>query len=133
MKQQRNTKQRQLILEAVRERHDHPTADQLYLDVRALDGKVSRGTVYRNLNLLAQNGEVLIVRVPGADRFDCRLEQHYHLLCTACAKVCDVALPYRAELDSEIAQATGYVIQRHCVICEGLCPECQRAQAAETG
>ncbi|MEG0996020.1 MAG: transcriptional repressor, partial [Clostridia bacterium] len=92
-----------------------------------------RGTIYRNLNLLAQNGEILIVRVPGADRFDCRLERHYHLLCTSCGKVCDVPLPYHAELDKEISQATGFAIAWHHVICEGLCPECQKLQADAVG
>ena len=47
MKQQRKSRQRQMILDAVMTRCDHPTADQIYLDVRAEDDKISRGTVYR--------------------------------------------------------------------------------------
>lgn len=56
MKIQRSTKQRQLILEAVEKRHDHPTADQIYLDVHAVDERISRGTVYRNLGILSASG-----------------------------------------------------------------------------
>lgn len=58
MTQQRNTKQRKLILEVVQAHQDHPSADQIYAEVRKLDPKISRGTVYRNLNLLADNGEI---------------------------------------------------------------------------
>ena len=49
MKQQRNTRQRQLVLDAVRSRRDHPTAEQIYQSVHQVDAHVSRGTVYRNL------------------------------------------------------------------------------------
>ena len=56
MKQQRNTRQRQLVLDAVRARCDHPSADQIYLDVRAVDDRISRGTVYRNLKVLVEAG-----------------------------------------------------------------------------
>ena len=58
MKQQRNTRQRQLVLDVVRGRRDHPTAEQIYQSVREQDAHVSRGTVYRNLNLLCDNREI---------------------------------------------------------------------------
>lgn len=54
MKQQRNTRQRQLVLDEVRSRRDHPTAEQIFQNVHALDPHISRGTVYRNLNLLCR-------------------------------------------------------------------------------
>ena len=133
MKQQRNTRQRQLVLEAVRAHRDHPSADQIYLDVRAADEHISRGTVYRNLNLLEQNGEILHVKVPGMDRFDWRVDYHYHLLCTGCGAVIDVPTPYHAELDRELAGQTGYRIARHRLIFEGLCPACQAAQDPSRG
>lgn len=126
MKQQRNTHQRQLVLDAVTARHDHPTADDIYLDVRALDSRISRGTVYRNLSVLSLNGEILHVKVPTADRFDCRLDLHYHLLCTECGAVCDVPLPYHGELDAELSADTGFRIVRHRTVFEGICPACQR-------
>ena len=81
MKKQRNSKQRQLILDAVTARCDHPTADQIYLDVRSKDDRISRGTVYRNLGILAENGNITNVKNPSADRYDSRLDRHYHLYC----------------------------------------------------
>ena len=66
MKQQRNTRQRQLVLDVVRGRRDHPTAEQIYQSVREQDAHVSRGTVYRNLNLLCDNREIYRVSCPAA-------------------------------------------------------------------
>ena len=70
----RNTRQRQLVLDAVRARCDHPTAEDVYRDVHAIDEHVSRGTVYRNLNLLAETGVITTVKAPGAMRFDRRCD-----------------------------------------------------------
>lgn len=127
MKQQRNTKQRKLVLDAVRARCDHPNAEQIYQDVRAIEPKISRGTVYRNLSILIQNGEVLHVKVPKAERFEGhRLDPHYHLLCTGCGAVADVPLTYYPDFDKEVSARTGYVIERHRTLFEGLCPDCQK-------
>ena len=68
--QRRNTRQRKLVLDAVRQSYNHPTADEIYNVVRAQDDKISRGTVYRNLNLLADAGEILSIKTPGGSRFD---------------------------------------------------------------
>ena len=126
MKQQRSTWQRQLVLDTVRARHDHPSADQIYIDARTADDRISRGTVYRNLSLLAENGEILHVKVPGADRYDRRTDYHYHLICTGCGAVTDVPIIYRDALDSEVAGETGYRVSRHRTVFEGLCPKCQK-------
>lgn len=121
----RNTKQRQIVLEAVQNRMDHPTADQIYLDVRKIDSHISRGTVYRNLNVLSQNGDILHIKVPTADRFDLRTDKHYHIICTACDKVFDVPQGYSDCLDTSTAVATGFMVSRHRTVFEGVCPECQ--------
>ena len=131
MKQQRNTRQRQIIWKAVQARQDHPSADQIYLDVRETDDRISRGTVYRNLNQLAESGDILHVRIPGVDRFDCRIDLHYHLLCTECGRVSDLELPYDDKLDRLTGAATGYRIQRHRTVFEGMCPECLKKIAGQ--
>ncbi len=133
MKQQRNTKQRQLVLDAVRARCDHPSADQIYLDVRGLDNRISRGTVYRNLNVLVQQGEILQVKLPHMDRFESRLDVHYHLLCTGCGAVMDIPLSYREDLDEQTAKETGYSIERHRAVFEGLCPACRQKKNESKG
>lgn len=126
MKQRRNTKQRQLVLDAVKARCDHPSADEIYLDLRAANERISRGTVYRNLKVLEHQGAILLVKLPHIDRFEPRLDPHYHLICTGCGRVSDLDLPYRDELDEEAAENTGYRIERHRAYFEGLCPDCSR-------
>ncbi len=131
MKQTRNTRQRKLVEEAVKARKNHPTADEIYMDVRERDEKISRGTVYRNLNLLAESGEISHVRVPSADRYDFRLDRHYHTFCTGCGAVCDSPVPYTEEYDRLTEEATGFRITRHRTVFEGLCPECQKKELAK--
>lgn len=125
MKQQRHTHQRQLVLDAVQARCDHPTADQIYLDVRAIDDRISRGTVYRNLNFLVEQGDILQVKLPDVDRFEGYANQHYHLVCKDCGVVCDAPMLYDVRLDEEAAKHTGFAIHGHRTTFEGLCPECQ--------
>ncbi len=131
MKEQRSTRQRKLVWDTVKAHGDHPSADQIYLETRGKDPKISRGTVYRNLNLLVQNHQIRHVRLPGMDRFDWRVEPHYHLLCLGCGAVCDAPVPYRAELDQALAERTGYEISFHRMIFEGLCPDCRQKKEKE--
>lgn len=121
----RETKQRRLVLQAVQSRCDHPTAEQIYEDVHAINPKISHGTVYRNLNCLSEDGVITHVRVPGADRYDLRTDLHYHMFCVACKKVIDVPYPYKSSLDEETMQQSGYQIIRHRLVFEGICPECR--------
>lgn len=133
MKKERNTRQKKLILEAVRLHHDHPTADQIYLDVREKDEKISRGTVYRNLNRLTKNGEIADVEVSPANRFDCRLDKHYHMVCTVCGEVSDAPLEYEEQEDRRLEELTGFSVERHETTFRGICRKCMetRAQSAD--
>ena len=128
MKQKRNTRQRQLVLEAVRGRRDHPNAEQVYLKVRERDDKVSRSTVYRNLNVLAQEGQIHHVAMSDSDRFDRRTDLHYHLLCERCGELCDAPIAYREDLDRQLADSTGYAIAHHRGTFVGVCPECLKKE-----
>lgn len=122
----RNTKQRKLVLQAVQSRCDHPTAEQIYEDVHAVDPKISHGTVYRNLNCLSEEGSICHVRVPGADRYDLRTDLHYHMFCIKCKKVIDAPYPYKDDLDTDTTRQSGFNIIRHRLVFEGICPECQK-------
>lgn len=124
----RQTRQKQLVQDIVMGRKDHPTADQVYLEARSLDGKISRGTVYRDLSQLSQNGTIRQVKVPGPDRYDYRLAPHYHLLCKKCGMVVDADIPYSEELDKEVRKKSGYAIDLHRTVFEGTCPSCLKKQ-----
>lgn len=123
--QRRNTRQRALVLSAVQASCSHPTADEIYTAVRAQDSHVSRGTVYRNLNLLAEEGAVLSIKTPGGSRFDRTTEPHAHAICTACSTVIDVPVSFNDALNAQVSDATGWNIASHYTIFEGLCPACR--------
>ena len=121
---ERNTKQRKMVWDAVKARTDHPTANQIYLDVLQQDARVSRGTVYRNLNLLSEKGEITEVEVPEANRYDCRTDKHYHMLCRMCGEVCDAPVGYEESEDRRIEELTGFQVEGHDTIFRGICKQC---------
>ena len=123
-KSQRNTRQKELVLKAVQTHRDHPTADQIYLELRESSPDISRGTVYRNLKLLKVNRIIQQVELPDRDRFDWREEPHYHLRCSNCGKLSDAAIGYDPALDRALEEVTGYRITCHSTVFEGLCPDC---------
>ena len=127
--QRRNTRQRKLVLDAVRQSYNHPTADEIYNAVREQDDKISRGTVYRNLNLLADAGEILSIKTPGGSRFDRTIEPHAHIICTSCSRVIDVPLPGAPEPQlCALAQSVTDAQVLGCSITfTGLCKACQQA------
>lgn len=128
MADRRNTRQRQLVLDAVRSRCDHPTADQVYQVVRAQDCHVSRATVYRNLHLLADTGDILSIKVPGGERFDLRADAHPHIICSSCGRVADVPFErggaYEDTLDERASLATSWQVSTHSLVFTGLCDHC---------
>lgn len=127
--QRRNTKQRTLILDIVRAHGDHPTAEDIYRDVHEQNPKVSRGTVYRNLNLLEETGDIISIEVPGGNRFDRRCDPHAHVICCSCGAVCDAMVEHDHTLDSMVERQTGYIIARHETLFYGICPSCQEKKA----
>ena len=120
----RNTRQRALVLEAVRSLHNHPTSADVYDAVREKHPSISRATVYRNLSVLTEQGEVLHIPVAGgADRYDFRCDCHYHAICRECGVVYDVEMPSE-ELLSSVRDTHGFQIEGFDIIFTGLCPDC---------
>lgn len=113
---------RRLILETLKERDDHPTAEQIYFYVRAQADSVSRAAVYRNLRALQAQGEVVRVGQTGPERFDHIVHPHYHILCTNCGKLSNAPVDYQRKLDLEAADATDYIVSRHYLLFEGDMP-----------
>ena len=126
MKNQRSSRQRQLILEAVKKRHDHPTADQIYLDVRSEDSHISRGTVYRNLARFKSQGLVnSVATVHGVERFDAMTHPHVHFICTGCDEIVDLPqMEIPESLSAEAEEVSGCRIQNCRLTFTGLCGKC---------
>lgn len=123
------SRQRELILETVCSNAIHPTADTVYEAVRQREPKISLGTVYRNLNQLSECGLLLKLPMPtGGDRFDGRLDEHLHIVCTGCGAVSDIDLNNLSTLDSEVEHQTGFTVKSKTMVFAGLCPECSYKQ-----
>ena len=87
------SRQRAAIKEYLSHTYGHPTADTVYLHIRKEFPNISLGTVYRNLNLLADMGEAIKISTPeGGDRFDGRTAPHYHVVCSRCSRIFDLEL-----------------------------------------
>ena len=85
------SKQRHLILEIVKGTDQHPTAATVYEKAKEMMPGIGIATVYRNLNALTENGDLLkINNVVGDDRYDANTSDHLHLQCTSCGKVFDL-------------------------------------------
>ncbi len=121
------SRQRELVLAEVKSSREHPTADMVYAALKADNPSLSLGTVYRNLNLLAQMGQIDKIGMPeGSDRFDGRTDEHYHMLCQKCGRVYDVQLDTLSELDGQIQSQTGFLVHSHDLIVRGVCRACQQ-------
>ncbi len=121
----RNTRQRELIARLMEGNENHPTADEIYALARNADPRISRGTVYRNLNFLAETGAIRRLAVSGGpDHYDGRLEDHYHFVCRNCRKVFDTPIPYSDSLNRTPEGMKGFRTERHHLLLIGLCPAC---------
>ncbi|MBW2321808.1 MAG: transcriptional repressor [Deltaproteobacteria bacterium] len=87
------TKQRQVILEELRQLKTHPSADEIYKVVRRRLPRISLGTVYRNLEVLAKMGEIQKLELSGSiKRYDWNTNKHYHIRCVRCDRVDDAPI-----------------------------------------
>lgn len=85
------SRQREAIKNYLAGRKDHPTADMVYTAIREVYPNISLGTVYRNLTLLAKQGEISKISCgENSDRFDIRTDPHYHFICETCGRVEDL-------------------------------------------
>ena len=130
---QRNTRQRQVILEELRRLTSHPSATDLYEIVRQRLPRISLGTVYRNLELLARSGVIQKLEIGGAQtRFDGNPKQHHHVRCISCGRVDDAHEVSADLLGDEVKNIGGYEILGHRLEFVGLCPVCKAQQEQET-
>lgn len=125
----RKSKQKQAILKVLRGATTHPTADWVYAQVKQEIPHVSLGTVYRNLKLLKQEGEILEIDLASTiSRFDGNTRNHYHFRCEQCGSLFDVNIPVDKEINNRVSQKTGFKVTYHRLEFRGLCKDCQRAK-----
>lgn len=132
----RHTKQRQAIIDALERHGGHLTADEIYLLVKRRHSRLSLGTVYRNLHLLARQGILRELDFGLAvTYFEMAKEAHFHLICRICGKIEDAILPIErglAALVRRAAKKDGFLIEEPRLDFIGVCPACRsrRSKAA---
>jgi Fur family ferric uptake transcriptional regulator len=130
----RITSQRRIILEELRQSRNHPTADEVYQAVRRRLPRISLGTVYRNLELLSQSGELVKIESAGGQRrFDGQDGFHHHVHCTVCGRVEDLYLQPDPALEEKVQSLSGYDVRGQRVEFRGVCPSCRESGQEKKG
>ena len=119
------SKQREAIMQVLRNSKAHPTANQVYEEVRKIIPNISLGTVYRNLSELGGSGDILCLHVAdGPERYDGDITPHLHLHCRSCGRVDDV--PIADDIISVMAKGEGFVPDKSLYIVYGICKNCNQ-------
>lgn len=132
MKGKRYSRQRELIYQAVTQTDQHPTAEMIYHWLKPENPNLSLGTVYRNLNLLVDEGTIVRMAFP-VERYDADTTPHTHFCCDRCGGVYDLKVPYDDVLDEQAALQSGHIIERHELLYRGICSGCRRAGQTTAG
>ncbi len=117
--------QREIILSNLKSRRDHPTADMVYESVRKEQPNISLGTVYRNLALLADDGQILKLSTGnGPDHFDGFVEPHNHFLCRGCGELVDMDFELNDDIVSRASSSFDGEIDGYGLMFYGKCNKC---------
>ena len=126
----RYSKQRELILSNLQNRHDHPTAEMIYQDLKLEHPNLSLGTVYRNLNQLYQNKQ--INRLDLGDpmiRFDGNMKPHMHFICDQCGMIYDIDTSENS-IKQQLQTMHHHQIKTIHIKMTGTCQQCFQKKAA---
>jgi Fe2+ or Zn2+ uptake regulation protein len=121
----RLTRQRRLVLEAVRNSDDHPTAGDVYRRVRRRHPGIAYATIYNALSWLVERGDLREFRFgDAATRYDRNRDRHDHAICTQCGALVDISVHIPPQIVRQVQKSTGVKITSHHVQFEGLCARC---------
>ena len=128
----RYSKQRNLVLQILRENPVHPTAEWIFEKAKEEMPGIGVATVYRNLNALVEAGEIKrISGIDGVDRFDGNHLPHYHMKCRACGCLLDLepeseeALQRMEMVIRETFPTEAVDIKLNTMLLKGVCGQCK--------
>lgn len=125
MKAIKYSKQREAIKAFLQGNKAHPTADEVYASIRQQYPNISLGTVYRNLNLLSESGEIKkISYLAGPDHFDYDTSDHYHFVCRSCGRIYDMPLSTLEAVEQAVSAGAPGEVESHDLVFYGVCNEC---------
>lgn len=126
MTSRRNTIQKDLVRNTVYEMRRHVTANEVYEFIKETYPTIGKGTVYRNLDILVEEGALRKVEVPdGPNRFDFTLKNHYHVRCIKCGEISDVDMDEIPDLLERIHNTHGFEFLDYDISFKGICPKCR--------
>ncbi len=119
-------RKRDAILACLRDTHEHPSAEWIYLRLKPEYPDISLGTVYRNLSLFKEQGLIASLGpVKGVERFDGETVPHVHFICTCCGAVADLpGIQIPAELNTAVSQSSGGRVDGCQLTFTGCCGKC---------
>ncbi|MCF0146372.1 MAG: transcriptional repressor [Eubacterium sp.] len=120
----KHSRQRDAVRENLMQRRDHPTADMIYEDIRKEHPNISLGTVYRNLSVLVETGDVNKLNTDSADRFDANLEPHAHFICSSCGAIVDLPPVGIESMEKEASNYVEGTIDKTNICFIGHCKKC---------
>lgn len=119
------SKQREALLTLLRSTHSHPSADWLYENLRKEFPKISLGTVYRNLSVLVENGDIVkITTASDKEHFDGFTHTHHHFVCRSCGEIIDVDVEDLSSIELSAADKLGAQIEDYSLVFYGKCSKC---------
>jgi len=125
----KHSKQRDAIMEYLRSSREHPTADMVYMNIRQEYPNISLGTVYRNLSLLSELGEIRKISTgSGPDHFDGDIHPHYHFICNKCNQITDLHISGLNTIDQAVGKEFGGTIEGHVTYFYGTCEDCLKKE-----
>lgn len=132
-KARRNTRQRTVVLEEVKQTTSHPTAMEVYEAARRRLPRISLGTVYRNLERLEEQGFIRKLDTGGGEaRFDGDVEPHHHVRCVGCGVVGDVPGVAADAWPGGLPSVQGYEIVGYRLELAGVCSDCRQRSAGQS-
>ena len=121
----KQSKQRERIYAILNKTGEHPNAIWIYDQLKSEFPDLSMGTVYRNLNILIEQGLIHKIDFGSTfDRYDANTEPHYHFICERCGSITDLPMPIDNELNEKLERKTGFKARKHRIEFYGLCDEC---------
>ena len=122
----KRSRQREAILEVIKNTKCHPTADWVYSEVRKVIPNISLGTVYRNLSMLSENGTIKKLNIgTSVEHFDGNPINHYHVMCESCGRIDDIEAEPLGQLNKWASEVFGGEIKEHYTMFVGRCSKCK--------
>ncbi len=119
------TRQREVVLQAIREADEHLTANEVFVNAKTLLPSISFATVYNSLRFLKDAGHIAEIQFGnGASRFDRKISRHDHAICTECGKLADIEMEHPPEMVERAARISNFKPESLEFTLRGLCPAC---------